>query len=72
MCPGRDVEDLHGRAAVDLLEIQADVLLVRGRNVLAHEIGADGKLAVTAINENRQLDPARTAKIHDGIERGAV
>ena len=58
MATRRDVEDLDGGTAVDLLKIQTDVLLVRGRDVLTHEVGADGQLAMAAVNEDGELDAA--------------
>ena len=44
--PRRHLEDLDGRDAIDFLQKEADVLVRRGRDILADKIGADGKLAV--------------------------
>ena len=71
MATRRDVEDLDGGTAVDLLKIQTDVLLVRGRDVLTHEVGADGQLAMAAVNEDGELDAAGATQVHDGVEGGA-
>src|SRR6266566_8536392 len=48
-----------------------DALRVGRRHVLAHVIRTDRKLAVTAVQEHRQLDRPRPAEIHQRIHRGA-
>ena len=43
----------------------------RGGDVLADEIGADGKLAVPTVDEDRKLHAGGTAEIAQRIERRA-
>ena len=45
--------------------------LWRGRHILADEIGLDGQFAVAAVDEHGQLNPARPAKIIQGVHGGA-
>ena len=43
---------------------------MRRGNVLADKVRRDGEFAVTAVNENCQLNAARTAQVHDGVQSG--
>src|SRR5688572_11091302 len=54
-----------------LLEAHVDDLVLRSGDVLANIVGADGQLAVAAIDEHRQLDQARAPEIDERIEGGA-
>ncbi len=51
--------------------MHADVVADGGRDVLAHEVGADRKLAVSAVDKDRQADGARTSVVDEGVHRGA-
>lgn len=44
---------------------------MRRGNVLADKVRRDGELTVAAVNEDCQLNTARTAQIHDGVQSGA-
>ena len=57
--------------AVAFRQLDAHALRPRRRDVLAHKIRADRKLPVAAIDQNRQLDARRPAKVHQRVERGA-
>ena len=59
------------RPAVDLDEPHPDVLGELGRQVLADEVGPDRQLAVTAVDEHRELHRARPAQLGERVERGA-
>src|SRR5918912_1780237 len=48
---------------VDLDELHLDALVARRRQVLADVVGADRELTVSAVDEDRELDPLRTAVI---------
>jgi len=39
------------------------------RDVPAHEVGADGKFPVTAVDEDRQLDVPRAAEVDQSVHR---
>ena len=69
--PRRHLEDLDGRDAIDFLQKEADVLVRRGRDVLADKISADGKLAVPSVNEDCKLHAGGAAEIAQRIERRA-
>jgi hypothetical protein len=49
--------------------VDADVVAGRGRQVLADEIGADRKLAMSAVNEYGEPDRARTPVVDERIHR---
>jgi hypothetical protein len=51
-------------------EADADAFGVSGGNVLADEIGFDGQLAVSAVNEDGKLDAPRAAEVIEGIHGG--
>src|SRR5712691_12612681 len=57
--------------AVLLLHQHLDALGVRGRHVLADVVGADGKLAVAAVDEHGELDRAGPPEIHHRVHRRA-
>src|SRR5438105_1554357 len=64
---GRDQQD-----AVDLVhldELHLDALLARGRKVLADVVGSDRKLAVAAVDEDRQLDARGAAVVEERVDR---
>src|SRR5262245_28551695 len=63
--------DLDAVLAVDLLEMDADELLARRRDVLADVIGADRQLAVTPIDEHGKADRLRPPEVDQGVHRGA-
>src|SRR5438876_801749 len=63
--------DDHSIASVDLLDLDGDNLGSRGRHVLADEIGLDRQLAMSTIDEDRKLDRAWAAIVHEGVQRGA-
>ena len=63
--------DRHFVDPVDLLEADVDPLLARGRQVLADVVGAEGQLAVAAVAEDGELDPARAAVVEERLDRGA-
>src|SRR5205085_9910189 len=56
---------------VDLVELDLDTVTARGRQVLAHVVRADRQLPVTAVGENRQLNPVRAAVLDQRVDRGA-
>src|SRR5438552_4083495 len=57
--------------AVDLLEAHLDDLLAGSRHVFANMVGPDGKLAVAAIDKDRQAYGLRTPEIDQGVHCGA-
>ena len=63
--------DLHGVLAVDLLEVDPDELLARGRDVLADVVGPDRQLAVAAVDEDREPDRLRPTEVDERVHRGA-
>src|SRR5579859_989772 len=63
--------DHHLVEAVFLVDQNFDPLGVRGRHVLAHVVRADWQLPMTAIDQYRELNRARPAKVHQRIHRGA-
>ena len=56
---------------VHLAEADADPFLVRGRQVFADVVRADGELAVAAVDEDRQLHGGGATDVHERVERGA-
>ena len=52
-------------------KLHADVFRDGGGDIFADEIGLDGKFSMAAVNEHGELDAARTAKIVEGVQRGA-
>src|ERR671935_2566762 len=55
---------------VDLDELHLDALVARGRQVLADVVGADGELAVPAVDEHGQLDPRRPPVVEERVDGG--
>src|SRR5437667_10103033 len=55
---------------VVLAQAHGHALAAGGRQVLADVIGADGQLAVTPVDQDRELHRLRAAEIDDGVERG--
>src|SRR5690606_39591221 len=62
--------DIDAVLAIDFGEADVDRLEDRGGDVLADEVGTDGKFAVAAIDEDREADAGGPAEIEQGIERG--
>ena len=56
---------------VHLDELYLDALAACSRKVLAHVVGADRKLAVAAVGDDRELDAGRAAVIEERLDRGA-
>src|SRR5919199_6587184 len=57
---------------VDLVhfhELHLDALVARGRKVLADVVGTDRELAVTAVDEHRQLDALGAAVVEQRLDR---
>jgi hypothetical protein len=63
--------EVDGVLAIGFGELDADVLVERGGDVFADEVGLDGKFAMAAINQYGELDAARASEIVEGIHRGA-
>jgi hypothetical protein len=57
--------------AVALDELYIHPILRASLNSLPDEVRLDGEFAVTAVNEHGELNPARTAKVVQGVERRA-
>ncbi len=57
--------------AVFLVDEDVDPLGVRRRHVLADVVRTDGKLPVPTVDQDRKLDRARPAEIHQRVHRGA-
>ena len=68
--PPARLGDRHLVDPVALLEADVDPLLARRRQVLADVVGADRQLAVAAVAEHRELDPARAAVVEERLDRG--
>jgi hypothetical protein len=69
--PGRVLHaEQHGVLPVDLLEPDLHGLALRGRQVLAHVVGADRQLPVPAVDEHRELHRARAPDVAERVERG--
>ena len=66
-----DSLDDHLVLAVDLVEVDPDDLLAWRRHVLADVVGADGQLAMAAIDEHRQADGRGRPKSTSASMRGA-
>jgi hypothetical protein len=64
-------DDLNFITSVDLDQMNADVVTGGRRDVLAHEVGADRKLAVSAVDEDGEANGARTAVVDERVHRGA-
>jgi len=51
--------------------VHANVVARGGRHILADEVGPDGKLAMSAVDEDREADGARTSVVDERVHRGA-
>ena len=60
--------DQDAVAAVDFLQQHPHRLPLAGREVLTDVISADRKLAMAAINQDRELDRPWPAEVGEGIE----
>ena len=69
--PPRRARSPPRRSRPDLLHADVDALPARGRQVLAHVVGPDRKLAVPAVDERRQLDAPGAAVVEEGLDRRA-
>ena len=58
-------------AAIGLQQSDVDDLVRAGRQVLAHEVGPDGELAMPAVHHHRQADRPRPAVIGQRVQGGA-
>src|SRR6185436_742159 len=56
--------------AVVFSQAHRDALALRGGQVLADVVGANGELAVSAVDQDRQLDHLGTPEIDEGVQRG--
>jgi hypothetical protein len=56
---------------VDLDKLHLNAFAAGGRQVLAHVVGADGKLAMAAIDKARELDPRGPSVLEQGLDRGS-
>ena len=61
--PAPGVEDLDRGTVVDGLVEEAHNLVFAARDVLAHEVSADGKLPVAAVDEDRELDAVGASEV---------
>src|ERR1700680_3263536 len=70
---GADLVDNNHRLIdpVLLLDQHLDAFGVRGRHVLADIVGADGKLSVAAVDQDRELDRLGAGGVHARIHRRA-
>src|SRR5262245_50306283 len=66
-----DLLDDDAIDAVDLGELHADDLLLRGRDVLADEVGPDRQLPVSTVDHHGELDRARAAEVDQRVHGGA-
>src|SRR5262245_43051923 len=57
--------------AVKFLQSDVDALAQRGLDVFADEICFDRQFTMAAVDQDGELNPFGTAKIVEGIERGA-
>src|SRR4029450_10118778 len=57
--------------AVVLPQTHRDTFALGRRQVLADVVGGDRRLAVTAVDEDGELDHLGTSEIDQGVERGA-
>src|SRR6266550_4472180 len=69
--PDLDAIDENGVLVVDLLEVDLDDLLARGRHVLADMIGPDRQLAVAPVDEYGQADGLRPTEVDERVHCGA-
>src|SRR5438132_4578308 len=67
----RHLDDLDLVATVGLHEPDPHVDAERRRDVLAHEVGADRQLAMTAVDEHREADRPRPPVVDERIHRRA-
>src|SRR5260370_41777403 len=58
--------------AVLLVDEDLDALCVRGGHVLADVVRPDRQLAMPAVDEDRQLDRARSPEIHQPVQGRAL
>src|SRR5262250_3645242 len=58
-------------APVPLCEPYLNLFGDRGGEVLAHVVGANRQLAMSAVDEDGELHAARPAEVHERVERGA-
>lgn len=65
------IHQIYARLAVELRQADLHHLAARGGDVLADIVGADGQLAVAAIDEHGQLDRPGTAEREDRLDRRA-
>jgi len=64
-------DDLDLVAAIDLGKVHANVVACGGRHVLADEVGSDRKLAMAAVDEDREPDGTGTPVVHERVHSGA-
>src|SRR4029079_9675573 len=69
-CLLRLLDQQHLVDLVDLDELHLHALLARGGQVLADVVGANGKLAVAAVGEHRELDARGPAVLEQCVDRG--
>src|SRR5439155_5295946 len=69
--PRSAIDDGGGVGAVDLLQEDLDPLLLRGGDVLAHVVRAYRQLAMSAVDEDRQLDGAGAPELDQVVHRSA-
>src|SRR3954447_2448041 len=55
---------------VHLDELHLDALVTRGREVLAHVVGTDRQLTVTAVDEDGELDALGASVVEQSLDRG--
>ena len=58
----------HRVLAVDLPQGHPHVPVLAGRHVLADEVGADRQLAVSPVDEHRELDRGRAPEVDERVE----
>src|SRR5258708_38567867 len=63
--------DGNAFVVVGLAEANYDVLLARCRDVLANEIRPDWQLAMSTVQQSRQLDARGSAQVQKGRDRCA-
>ena len=67
-CPTSRAFEHHLVDAVDLGQADGDLLLMARGHVLAHEVGPDGQLAVTAIDQHGQPDGPRATVVEERVD----
>ena len=67
----RALQDAHLLGLVGGEERDLDDLALRGRDLLAHEVGLDRQLAVAAVDQHGELHDARPAEVDQLVERRA-